>query len=294
MTCIEPLRPGDWTAALKLALARVSEAQRDARVRHCLQLLEAGVLDPRGVWIAREGDEILGVQICAPLAGSACLFWLPASDDDSTDSLVQAGLDWARSIGCKLAQAMARPDELPFTQPLVRCGFRPITRMLQFGHDLVEVAEETPAPLRYESYRPSLRALFAATLERTYDGALDCPELNGKRSIDEILAGHRGQGAFHPEFWWLAYDGAAPVGVVMLVEAPSATLWELAYLGIVPEFRGCRLGRALALHALHALRAQPVTRLLLAVDERNVPALRLYRSLGFVEFECNEVLLYFF
>ena len=294
MTCIEPLRPGDWTAALKLALARVSEAQRDARVRHCLQLLEAGVLDPRGVWIAREGDEILGVQICAPLAGSACLFWLPASDNDCTDSLVHAGLDWARSIGCKLAQAMARPDELPFTQPLVRCGFRPITRMLQFGHDLVEVAEETPAPLRYESYRPSLRALFAATLERTYDGALDCPELNGKRTIDEILAGHRGQGAFHPEFWWLAYDGAAPVGVVMLVEAPSDTSWELAYLGIVPEFRGRRLGRALSLHALHALRAQPATRLLLAVDERNGPALRLYRSLGFVEFECNEVLLYFF
>jgi ribosomal protein S18 acetylase RimI-like enzyme len=294
MTCIEPLRPGDWIAVLQHALARVPEAQRDARVRHCLQLLETGVLDSRGVWIARRGGEIVGVQICAPLAGSACLFWLPAADDDCTDSLVQAGLDWARSIGCKLAQALAYPDELHFTEPLVRCGFRPITRMHQLGHDLEDVAEEILAPLRYQSYRPSLHALFAATLERTYEGTLDCPELNGKRSIDEILAGHRGQGTFHPEFWWLAYDGAAPVGVVMLVEAPGDTSWELAYLGIVPESRGRRLGRALSLHALQALRAQPATRLLLAVDERNVPALRLYRSLGFVEFECNDVLLYFF
>jgi mycothiol synthase len=294
MTCIEPLRPDDRTAALQQALARVPAAQRDARVRHCLQLLEIGVLDPRGVWIARRGDRIVGVQVCAPLAGSTCLFWLPAGDDDCIDSLVQTGLDWALSIGCKLAQALAHPDELHFTKPLVRCGFRPITRMHQLGHDLVDVAEETPAPLHYESYRPSLRALFAATLERTYEGTLDCPELNGKRTIDEILAGHRGQGTFHPEFWWLAYDGAAPVGVVMLVEVPGGTTWELAYLGIVPEFRGRRLGRAMSLHVLQALRAQPATRVLLAVDERNDPALRLYQSLGFVEFECNEVLLYFF
>jgi mycothiol synthase len=294
MTQIEPLRPDDWTAALEQALARVPRAQRRARVRHCLQLLETGVLDPRGVWIARRGNAIVGVQVCAPLAGSACLFWLPAADDDCADSLVQAGLDWSRSIGCKLAQALANPAELPFSEPLVRCGFRPITCMHQLGHDLADVAQEISTPLRYESYRPSLHAFFAATLERTYEGTLDCPELNGKRTIEEILAGHRGQGTFHPEFWWLAYDGAAAVGVVMLVEMPAASTWELAYLGIVPEFRRRRLGRAMSLHALRALRAQPATRLLLAVDERNVPALRLYQSLGFLEIECNEVLLYFF
>ena len=80
----------------------------------------------------------------------------------------------------------------------------------------------------------------------------------------------------------------------MLVEVPDSTTWELAYLGIVPEHRGRRLGRAMAVHVLQALRGQPATRLLLAVDDRNVPALRLYESLDFVELECNEVLLYFF
>jgi ribosomal protein S18 acetylase RimI-like enzyme len=50
----------------------------------------------------------------------------------------------------------------------------------------------------------------------------------------------------------------------------------------------------LTIHALRALRSvEPVLRMVVAVDERNAPARRLYDSLGFVEFECNQVLLYF-
>ena len=293
MSHIEPLRPDDWTIALQHALMRVPPEQRQARVQHCLQLLGAGVLDPRGIWVARRGKDILGVQVCVPLPGSACLFWLPTADDAVTDRLVKAGLDWARSIGCKIAQAMASPVDLPLTKPLLRHGFHAVTRMHQFTRGLTDFPDESAAPLRYENYRPSLHALFAATLERTYLDTLDCPELNGKRTLDEILAGHRGQGTFHPDFWWLTFDNAAPVGVLMLTEMPDGSTWELAYLGIVPEYRRRGFGRAMTLHALHALRAQPATRLLLAVDERNGPALRLYLSLGFVEIECSEVLLYF-
>lgn len=294
MLHIEPLRLDDWTASLEQALMRVPELQRPARVQHCLQLLENGVLNPRGVLVARRGDAIVGVQICAPLAGASCLFWLPAADDDCVDALVQAGLAWSASIGCKLAQAVASPDDLPFAQPLVRHGFQWTTRMRQLAHDFADLPDEAPTPWRCEAYGPSVHADFAAALERTYAGTLDCPELNGRRTIDEILAGHRGQGKFHPEFWWLVHDGTTPVGVVMLVEMPYGMAWELAYLGIVPEHRRRGIARAMTLRALHVLRDQAATHLLLAVDERNAPALRLYQALGFVEIESNEVLLYFF
>ncbi|MSQ97169.1 MAG: GNAT family N-acetyltransferase [Gemmataceae bacterium] len=294
MTVIEPLRPEDWSAAMLLAFARVPEAERGERAQQCVNLLAAGRLDPRGVWVARRAGKPVGVQVCVPLAGSTCLFWLPTAPNGVAARLVQAGLDHCRSLGCKVAQALAHADEIAHTGPLLRCGFRPTTRMHLLEHDLRNLIDEPTAPLRFEAFRPSLQAAFAATLQRTYEGTLDCPELNGARTMDEILAGHRGQGRFHPDFWWLAYEGAEPVGVLMLAELPDGLTWEVAYLGMVPECRRRRLGRAMMLHALDALRAQPVARLTLAVDTRNEPALRLYRSLGFVETKSNEVLLYFF
>jgi len=293
MIHIEPLQPHDWTAAMHLAHARVPAEQRPARVRHCLDLLENGVLDPNGIWIACEGQAVVGVQVCIALAGAACLFWLPTSNDGCSDALVHAGLQWSQAIGCKLAQALAIPSELALAEPLVRCGFRKVTRMRQLAHDLGEVPAEIASPLRYQSFGPALAQEFAATLERTYEGTLDCPELNGKRTIDEILAGHRAQGRFHADCWWLAYQDAAPVGIVMLVEQPDSASWELAYLGVVPEYRRRRLGRDMMLRAMHVVRDRPATRLVLALDERNAPAQRLYQALGFVEIECNEVLLYF-
>jgi mycothiol synthase len=295
MIHIEPLRPADWSAAMHQTTARVPAEQRPARLRHCLDLLEIGVLDPRGIWVARRDDgAIVGVQVCVPLPGSTCLFWLPSGEGPWIDLLILAALDWCRSIGCKLAQVLAPPTDFPFTQPFLRRGFRGITRMHQLRHDLTDLAPAAPSALRYESYRLALRPEFAAILERSYVGTLDCPELDGKRTIDEILIGHQGQGTFHPEFWWLAYDRATPIGLVLLTELPDGLTWELAYLGIVPEYRRLGLGRELSLHALHAVRALPTTSLLLAVDERNFPALQLYHSLGFAETECNEVLLYFF
>jgi ribosomal protein S18 acetylase RimI-like enzyme len=290
---IEPLRPGESTAVLERALERLPDSERAARVQQCLQLLDDGMLNPHGIWVARDGTDIAGVQVCVPLAGAACLFWLPTGDPACADALVQAGIAWAGSIGCKIAQVMVAPVDRAFIDPLLRHGFRRITRMRQLVHSLDNLSEAPPTPWRCEPYRPALHVEFARALERTYEGTLDCPELNGKRTKEEILAGHRGQGKFHPDFWWLVHDGAEPVAVVLLVEMPDALTWELAYLGIVPSARRRGIARAMTIRALHAVRSQGAARLLLAVDERNSPALALYDSLGFVEIECNEVLLYF-
>ncbi len=292
MLTITPADPKDWTAALEQALARTPEADRPAHVAHCRELLANGVLDPHGLWVAREDGVIVAAQMCVPLAGSACLFWLPACGDGA-DALVQAGLDWCRGWNCKLAQALAAEAELVFAEPLLRRGFRPITRLCQLERHLHDLPGPAAGGLRFETYRPSIAAEFAATLEETYAGTLDCPELNGRRSIDEIIAGHRGQGRFDPDFWWLAYAGQRPVGVVLLDEMADAVTWELAYLGIVPPQRRHGFGRSMALHALHALRNRAM-RMTLVVDERNLPAHRLYESLDFREIETSNVLLFFF
>src|SRR5947208_3050183 len=79
--------------------------------------------------------------------------------------------------------------------------FRHITRMYQLEHTLDDVPDERYA-VRFESLASIGYRAFAATLERTYASTLDCPELNGKRSVDEIIAGHQAEGHFNPERWW--------------------------------------------------------------------------------------------
>src|SRR5437660_4997313 len=93
---------------------------------------------------------------------------------------------------------------------LLRQGFRRITRMRQMEHDLSDVPDIPAPPLRFRSLQSSLESAFAKVLQQTYEGTLDCPELCGARTIDEILAGHRGEGKFDPAYWWLVQEADCP------------------------------------------------------------------------------------
>jgi ribosomal protein S18 acetylase RimI-like enzyme len=112
-------------------------------------------------------------------------------------------------------------------------------------------------------------AEFARTLFRAHDDSLDCPELHGVRSPDEVLAGYR-DCAPDPSCWWLALVGNEPVGVLVLGSG------ELTFVGVVPERRGQRIGRALVQAAVSWQ-----SELSLTVDERNSRAIALYQSLAF-------------
>jgi len=289
---IEPVRPEDLTNAMRHALVRVPTSHRTARVNLCLDLLKTGTLDARTIWVARDGHDIVGVQVCVPLSLSSCLFWLPSTQDPIAGLLIQTALDRLKSRGCKIAHAMAIPEERAWTEPLRRRGFRNITTMYQMGQSLCGVPVPATSALRFETYRPSLADQFAATLERTYLGSLDCPELNGARSMEEIVQGHQAQGIYHPEYWWLAFERDQAVGVAMLAEMPDGVTWELMYIGLIPEVRGRGLGSEMMLHAMHALRVRPRIDLVLSVDARNTLAKAFYESLGFIEIDKQAVLLY--
>ncbi|HZZ80278.1 MAG TPA: GNAT family N-acetyltransferase [Gemmataceae bacterium] len=292
MLPITTAKPDEWVAAFEHALALVPEIDRAARVAQCVSLLQSGVFDPQGIFVTREGGRVRA-QVCVPLAGAACLFWLPTTSGPVAEALVQAGLDWCRTRGCKIAQAQAGANEMGRADALIRRGFRAIARLCHMERSLDDLPAKVARDLCIVHFEPAIAREFAATLERTYQDTLDCPELNGRRTIVEILEGHQGQGRFDPHFWWLAYVNNQPAGVAMLAEMPDGLTWELAYLGIVPEFRRHGIGRAMTVHALHALRATSAMRLTLIVDIRNQPARHLYESLGFVATETSTALLHF-
>lgn len=64
--------------------------------------------------------------------------------------------------------------------------------------------------------------------------------------------------------------------------AQSDSLGAIQNVGVVAEHRGLGLGKALVLKALHGFRASGLKRVYLEVTGENVPAVELYRSLGFL------------
>ena len=97
------------------------------------------------------------------------------------------------------------------------------------------------------------------------------------------MESHRATGRFDAARWQLGYIPGKPqaASVLLMAEVPGRDIWEVVYLGLTPEARGHGLGRAVLQHAL-ALARTHVPRLELAVDCRNTPATRLYRSTGFI------------
>src|SRR5262249_52851092 len=128
-------------------------------------------------------------------------------------------------------------------------------------------------------------------LMQTYQGTLDCPEINDVRTVDEILDGHRSQGQHDPALWWHVSLNGQPAGVVLLTSIPESGDWEVAYVGVVPEMRRRGIGRELIHRVLHEARTAGVPGVTLSVDGRNGPAWELYRRLGFEPFERREVFL---
>jgi mycothiol synthase len=294
---IGPAAPQEWRAAFELALERVPQGEREARVLNALTLLAAGELEPNGVLVARTANGLVGVQVAVPLRGGSGLVWLPCvtaayASTAVAENLNHQALVWLRRRGAKFVQALTDPNLDAGT--LRRGGFRHVTQLLYLQHDLSDVPLHHDSGWRLDSFSAANEGLFKATLEQTYDGTRDCPELNGRRTIAEVIEGHRAQGRWRPELWRLAFKSDEPAGVLLQTELEDGAGWDLSYLGVAPKFRGQGGGRALAAYALQAAHAADALQLTVAVDVRNEPALRVYESLGFQRVQVKDVYLCFY
>ncbi|MHC4948215.1 MAG: GNAT family N-acetyltransferase [Planctomycetota bacterium] len=184
-----------------------------------------------------------------------------------------------------LGQTLLEPAERLEREAYLAGGFRPLATLSYLQRPLPGPRRVPPPPLpdgvAIEPYAASRRAELVAVLDASYEQTLDCPGLYGLRRTVDVLAGHEATGEFDPALWFLLRVDGAAAGTLLLNPAPAQRSVELVYLGLAPSARGRGLGAVLLEHGLARLAGRRERTVALAVDERNEPALRLYRAADF-------------
>lgn len=146
-----------------------------------------------------------------------------------------------------------------------------------------------PEGFRWLSWHPALLSRHAAAKFHSFRDEIDSRvfpclgDFSGcKRLMQEIVR----QETFLPEATWLITNDSAGWNE----QADCATIQGLAHtgylgavqnVGVLPQYRGLGLGRALVLKSLHGFRSAGLQRVYLEVTGENIPAVELYRSIGF-------------
>ena len=199
---ILPCPPAERVAALGVLYRRVPPALRPRLIADALAEAERGVIDLGGLWVARRRGRVIGAMLTQPLAGRAAAVWAPEVDPSwwrggTAVALVTAALADLKGRGFQLAQALL-DDSAPrrAAADLTEGGMPRVT-------ELVYLERRTPPPLplrpglpvlEWVGFSPETESDFRAVVEQTYHESLDMPELEGLRSLDDVLTSHRARG----------------------------------------------------------------------------------------------------
>ena len=290
---VSPATSAELLAASRALFAPLAPEVTEVRAERVRLMIAEGDVDPAGLLVARVRGRVVGAVLVQFHPGRTAVVSPPgAADPAVADLLARTVTARLGEAGVVQAQSVVPPAERNRADPLERTGFRQITQLVFLCRPTADAPLFDPAdsPLMIGPVtEPNPR--FAAVLAATYENTLDCPELDGTRSIEDVVAAYQAA-ARGPLDWVLASTGTGPAGVVILTAGARPGTRELSYIGLVPAARGRGLGRWLLRYALQRAREVGAEWLTLSVDERNEPAMQLYRSHGFREYDRQAVLLW--
>jgi ribosomal protein S18 acetylase RimI-like enzyme len=271
---------------LRVILGTSAQLASDAQVVDFLRFAMYRGINLSDIWLVDRRGSVAWAVLPVTSPGRTMVLFspphvAPTLQDTVAPDLVGRLLSDFQSRGIQLAQVLIDPADESVIHLYQRCAFQRLAELLYLNRDLRRTdAPVLPGNMHFISYSPERHALFARTISATYTDSLDCPALNGRRDIEDILAGHKAVGNFDPNTWFLLSDGDEALGASLLNRSPHSEAMELVYFGLVPLARGKGIGDLLMEHALHACTAANCRQITLAVDSRNTPALRLYRRHG--------------
>lgn len=273
--------------ALELVMASVAPEQRGSVIESLRPVAAMGVDVFAGLAIAERQQHVVGAAWLQPQVGRTATLWKPVVVGEGNKllarDLAQHALTASSALSTVLAQTLLDSASEPFADDLQALGF---LHLADLKYLMMTVPRQTPQPiptaLRLVS-PPNDDQLFAKLIVESYEATLDCPALEGRRDIHDVLAGYRTIGTHDPSLWFIVYLSDQPVGVLLLAPYPESQQWELVYLGILPRYRGQSFGRQVLSEVRYRAAQAGIESVVLAVDAANIPALRMYDEVGFVE-----------
>jgi ribosomal protein S18 acetylase RimI-like enzyme len=279
-----PARADEIQAGLALILSSGATPANQDHVLDFLQFASSRGIDVNALWVIASAGRPIWAILPILNPGRTALLLAPSNRPDGVDvaPIIEEVCEDLSRRDIYLAQCLVDPPDASGRALLAALGFREMAELLYLQVALPRSisAPELPESFWWQTYSPQTHGLFERAIMESYQQSLDCPLLNGLREIGDVIAGHQASGEFNPRFWFVLSERDMPRGVVLLNRVPRTDTAELVYLGLTPSARQRGLGDLMMRQALWAAREMNLSRLTLAVDSNNAPALRLYYRHG--------------
>ncbi len=282
--------------ALRLVFCDLSEEDREARVHEhqlaCSDREHAGDNKTPAILLGCFKEELLcGAVLARVQRGKTAVVWPPRfAAGESLEIAVMLHEEVDRQLArypLSMANVLLDTVREGDDEVLSRAGFERLATLLYMLCPSADFSA-TPSPglqshgcLDFEAYNKANHARFSQIVDITYNQTLDCPRLNGIRSIEDVLEGYRDLGRFDPANWFIVCHQGEDVGCLILADYQDYGNVELVYMGIIPSKRGHGWGREVAQHAKSRAASLNRPHVVLAVDADNRPAIDMYVSVGF-------------
>ncbi len=284
---ITPAPPQRIEEVLRLLLSHVAPNGRDVQVELLLAAEGGAEGGFGGLFEARRDGRTVGAVLAQRQPGRAGTVWMPRlamrEPPSTAHFLLVAANDYLSHGDVAMAHVLLDRPQAHDEALLAQAGFLPLAELRYLVAPEVELPSDRPSSeLEFcpaaEGAPPSS---LAAVVEATFQATLDCPALNGVRSIADVLAGYEATGDSGRRWWRLVRHGGETVGCLLVADHPEQESCELVYMGLVPAARRRGWGRQMARHAQWLTRQAGRQQLVLAVDAANHPAAALYSAEGF-------------
>ena len=277
---LEPLPTTEAHAYWRVFLSGRSDLPTGDLKIHLDRYLAMPPEEQRSHFSAKKDGHIIGTVRLGPSEISG--FSMDPSRSDETAAVLLKAMDLLRAGGATSISAHFEDRYEPAFESL---GFRRVFARMRM--EAPTKRGSPPAGLKLQPPEEDEVLGLTKFLVDVYEGHMEQhfgmhvgPEDEWRGYVGGLFKGDSGQ--YMPDASYVALEGDRIVGAILVTHWMGTPL--VAELGVAKDRRRRGIGRALLVAASSRLAGRDESRLALYVTVGNEPAIRLYRSLGFIQF----------